>query len=125
MAALVLISAVIAMASAMAGLIWQRRSFLAGIKVEGYRTAELWRALMLEAGILIGAGCAAGAVFGLLAQGLLSRSLTSVTGFPVVYSPAIVSALLTCLVVAAAAATIVALFGQRAASVAPESVFSE
>ena len=113
------------MASAMAGLIWQRRSFLAGVKVEGYGTAALWKALLLEAGILIGVGCAIGAVFGLLGQGLLSRALTSVTGFPVVYSLAAVGAILTCLAVTFAAVTIVALFGQRAASVAPESALSE
>ncbi len=120
-----LLSAVIAMASAMAGLIWQRRSFLAGVKVEGYGTAALWKALLLEAGVLIGVGCATGAVFGLLGQGLLSRALTSVTGFPVVYSLAAVGAILTCLAVTFAAVTIVALFGQRAASVAPESALSE
>jgi putative ABC transport system permease protein len=124
-AALVLLSAVIAMASAMAGLIWQRRSFLAGVKVEGYGTAALWKALLLEAAILIGVGCATGAVFGLLGQGLLSRALTSVTGFPVVYSLAAVGAILTCLAVTVAAVAIVALFGQRAASVAPESALGE
>ncbi|HEY6779596.1 MAG TPA: hypothetical protein VI111_01510, partial [Thermoleophilaceae bacterium] len=124
-AALVLISAVIAMASAMAGLIWQRRAFLAGVKVEGYSTAALWKALLLEAGLLIGAGCSCGAVFGLLGQGLLSRALTSVTGFPVVYSLAAVGALLTCLAVTVAAVMIVALFGQRAASIAPECALSE
>lgn len=125
MAALVLICAVIAMASAMAGLIWQRRSFLVGIKVEGYDTAELWRALMLEAGILISAGCVVGVAFGLLGQALVSRALTSVTGFPVVYSPATASALLTCLAVTGAAVVIVVLFGRRAVGVAPESVLGE
>jgi putative ABC transport system permease protein len=120
-AALVLISAVIAMASAMAGLIWQRRAFLASVKVEGYSTSDMWKALLFEAGILIGVGCALGAAFGLLGQSLLSRALTSVTGFPVVYSLAAVTALLTCLAVTFAAVSIVALFGQRAASVAPES----
>jgi predicted lysophospholipase L1 biosynthesis ABC-type transport system permease subunit len=123
-AALVLLSAIIAMASAMGGLCWQRRQFLAGMKVEGYSTSPLWKALLLEACILIGAGCATGAIFGLLGQGLLSRALTSVTGFPVVYSLAAAGALITCLVVTIAAVTIVAVFGQRAARVAPESGLS-
>ena len=118
-AALVLVSAVIAMASAMAGLIWQRRPFIASMKLEGYGTRELWRALLLEAAILIGAGCFAGAIFGLLGQGLLSRALTSVTGFPVIYSTAALSALLTCTVVTIAAVLIVSVFGQRAARVEP------
>lgn len=120
-ATLVLVAAVIAMASAMGGLIWQRRTFLAGVKVEGYSTATMWRALLLEAGILIGVGCILGAAFGLLGQSLLSRALTSVTGFPVVYSMAAVSAIVTCLAVVLAAVAIVGVFGQRAASVAPES----
>lgn len=120
-ATLVLVSAVLAMAAAMGGLIWQRRGFLAGVKVDGYGTTDMWKALSLEAAILIGAGCAFGAAFGLLGQGLLSRALTSVTGFPVIYSLAAVDALLTCLAVTLAALAMVAIFGQRAASVAPES----
>jgi putative ABC transport system permease protein len=120
-AAMVLISAVIAMATAMGGMVWQRRAFLASVKVEGYNTTQMWKALLLEASVLIGVGCVLGAGFGLLGQGLLSRALTSVTGFPVVYSPAVWSALITCVVVTSAAVAIVALFGQRAASVAPEA----
>ncbi len=118
-AALVLVSAVIAMASAMAGLIWQRRPFIAGMKLEGYGTADLWRALLLEAAILIGAGCSVGAIFGLLGQGLLSRALTSVTGFPVIYDTAALGALLTCAAVTIAAVVIVGVFGQRTASAEP------
>ena len=120
-ATLVLVAAVIAMAAAMGGLIWQRRTFLAGVKIEGYRTTAMWRALLLEAAILIGVGCVAGAAFGLLGQVLLSRALTSVTGFPVVYSPAAVGAALTCAAVTLSAVAIVSIFGQRAASVSPES----
>jgi putative ABC transport system permease protein len=114
---LVLVAAVIAMASAMAGLIWQRRPFIASMKLEGYGTAEMLRALLLEAAILIGAGCSAGALFGLLGQGLLSRALTSVTGFPVVYSTAGMGALLTCIAVTISAVVIVGGFGYRAARV--------
>lgn len=124
-AALVLVSAVIAMAAAMGGLIWQRRRYLAGLKVEGYRSSQLWRALLLEAAILMGAGCAVGAAFGLCAQALLTRALGSVTGFPVVYAPAIPAALLTCLLVTATAVAIVALFGQQAARVAPTVGFGD
>lgn len=120
-ATLVLASAIIAMASAMGGLIWQRRAFLAGVKIEGYSTADMWKALLLEASILIGVGCSLGALFGLLGQSLLSRALTSVTGFPVVYSMAATGALLTALAVTLTAVAIVGIFGQRAASVTPES----
>ncbi|HEX5929445.1 MAG TPA: ABC transporter permease [Solirubrobacterales bacterium] len=116
---LVLVCAMIAMAAAMAGLIWQRRPFLASIKVEGYGSGELWRSLVLQAGLLVGAGCAVGAAFGLLGQRLLARALTDVTGFPVLYEPAWASALLACLGVAAAVVAIVAAVGHRAARIDP------
>ncbi len=119
-ALLVLVSAMIAMAAAMAGMIWQRRAFLASMKVEGYGTAELWRSLLLEAGILMGAGCVVGATFGLLGQSLLSRALTAVTGFPVVYSAALLGAVLSVVAVTVVAVTIVAAFGHRAARITPE-----
>jgi putative ABC transport system permease protein len=119
-ALLVLVSAMIAMAAAMAGMIWQRRAFLAAMKVEGYSTAELWRSLLLEAGVLIGAGCAIGAAFGLLGQSLLTRALTEITGFPVVYSAALLGAVLSVLAVTVVALAIVAAFGHRAARIAPE-----
>lgn len=91
------------------------------MKIEGYSTADMWKALLLEASILIGVGCSLGALFGLLGQSLLSRALTSVTGFPVVYSMAATGALLTALAVTLTAVAIVGIFGQRAASVTPES----
>lgn len=116
-AVLVLVSAMIAMAAAMAGMIWQRRAFLAAMKVEGYGTAELWRSLLLEAAVLMGAGCVVGAAFGLLGQSLLSQTLTVVTGFPVDYSAAVAGALLSCAGVTVVAVAIVAAFGHRAARV--------
>ncbi|MBS1869651.1 MAG: ABC transporter permease [Actinobacteria bacterium] len=116
-AALVLVAAMIAMAAAMAGMIWQRRAFLARMKVEGYSAGELWRSLLLEAAVLVGAGCAIGALFGLLGQSLLSRALTSVTGFPVLYSVAVVDALLSCAAVTLVSVAIIGVFGRRAASI--------
>ncbi len=86
--ALVLVSAILAMAIAMAGMIWQRRATVARLKVHGYSEGELWGALMLESGVLLGAGCIAGALFGLVGQVLLSRALETITGFPVLYSTA-------------------------------------
>jgi putative ABC transport system permease protein len=120
-AALVLVAAMIAMAAAMAGMIWQRRAFLARMKVEGYSTGELWRSLLLEAAVLVGAGCAIGALFGLLGQSLLSRALTTVTGFPVIYSTALPSALLSCAVVTAISVAIIAAFGRQAAGIDAQS----
>lgn len=116
-AAMVLVSAMIAMGAAMAGMIWQRRAFLASIKVEGYSAGELWRSLLLEAAVLVGAGCVIGALFGLLGQSLLSRALTSVTGFPVLYSVAVADALLSCATVTIVSVTIIGVFGRHAARV--------
>jgi putative ABC transport system permease protein len=120
-AAMVLVAAMIAMAAAMAGMIWQRRAFLASMKLEGYSTSELWRSLLLEAAVLVGAGCVVGAVFGLLGQSLLSRALTSVTGFPVAYSVATGDALLSCAAVTVIAVAIIAAFGHRAARIDAQS----
>jgi putative ABC transport system permease protein len=119
-AALVLVSAMIAMAAAMAGLIWQRREFFAFVKLEGYSTGEVWRALVVQAALLVGAGCLIGASFGLLGQQLLARALMEVTGFPVDYALAWPNALATCLVVTTVVVVVVALFGRRAAQVEPE-----
>jgi putative ABC transport system permease protein len=114
---LVLVCAVIAMA----GLIWQRRPFLASVKVEGYGSGELWRSLVLQAALLVGVGCGIGGAFGLLGHRLLARALTDVTGLPVVYAPAWLIALLARLAVAAIVVAIVAAVGYRAAKVDPEA----
>lgn len=119
-AVLVLVCAVIAMAAVMAGLIWQRRPFLASVKAEGYSGGELWRSLVLQGALLVGAGCVIGGAFGLRGQRLLADGLADVTGFPVVYAPAWSIALLVCLAVAAAVVAIVAAVGWRAAKVDPK-----
>ena len=79
---LVLIAAILAMATAMGALIWQRRPLLADMKVtastNGCCGARCWwRARSL------GVGCSIGALFGLCGQLLLSHALAVVTGFPV------------------------------------------
>ena len=83
---LVLIAAVLAMAGAMGSMIWQRRPQLAYIKRQGYKRGVLWRALLCESALLLGAGCSLGALFGIYGQLLLSHALASVTGFPIVFS---------------------------------------
>jgi putative ABC transport system permease protein len=84
--ALVLISAVLAMACTMGGMIWQRRRTFAALKVQGFSERELWSALLVESTILLGTASLAGAVLGLYGQVLMSRALESITGFPVLYS---------------------------------------
>jgi putative ABC transport system permease protein len=116
-ALLVLIAAVFAMAGATAGMIWQRRPQLAYLKRQGYRRSVLWRALIYESALLLGAGCSIGALFGLYGQVLLSHALASVTGFPVVFSVGALVALWSVALVSFGAAAIVAVPGYWAARV--------
>ncbi|HEU0249089.1 MAG TPA: FtsX-like permease family protein [Solirubrobacteraceae bacterium] len=118
-AALVLIAAALAMAAAMGAMIWQRRGRLAGMKVDGYSSGELWRALLWETAVLLSAGCTIGALFGLYGQLVLSHALVSVTGFPVIFSIGLPVAVISFVVVTAIALGMVALPGYLAAQVKP------
>jgi putative ABC transport system permease protein len=120
-AVLVLIAAALAMAGAMAAMIWQRRPQLAYLKRQGYRRSVLWRALICESGLLLGTGCSIGAAFGIYGEVLGSHFLAAVTGFPVVFSVGAPAALWSVALVSVAAATIVAAPGYLAARV-PASV---
>lgn len=80
---LMLTAAVIAMAAAMAGLLWQQRAGVARQKLDGHRTAVMWRALAVESGVLIGTGCLFGALASLLGQVVASRGLQWLAGFPI------------------------------------------
>jgi putative ABC transport system permease protein len=116
---LVLIAAVLAMAAAMCAMIWQRRSRLADMKVDGFSRGVLWRALLVESALLLGAGCSIGGVFGLYGQLLLSQALANVTGFPVVFALGALVAISSFALVTAVAVAIVALPGYLAARVRP------
>ncbi len=116
---LVLIAAVLAMAAAMGAMVWQRRMRLADMKVDGFSRLVLWRALLWESAILLGVGCALGAVFGLYGQLLLTRALSVVTGFPVIESTPLLAALGSFLLITAVAVAIVAVPGYLAARVRP------
>jgi putative ABC transport system permease protein len=118
-ATLVLIATVLAMSVAMGTMILQRRPRLARMKVQGYEQRVLWRALLCESGLLLGAGCSIGAVFGIYGQLLISHALASVTGFPVVFSVGALIAIASSALVSAVAVAIVALPGYRAAGVSP------
>jgi ABC-type antimicrobial peptide transport system permease subunit len=76
-------------------MIWQRRATFAYLKVSGFSQRDLWSALMLEGGVLLGTGCLVGGFFGLYGQLLLSRALAAITGFPVSYVVAIPTVFLT------------------------------
>ena len=114
-----LIATVLAMAATMGAMIWQRRPRLADMKVDGFNRAVLWRALLLESALLLGTGCSLGALFGLYGQLLLSRALATVTGFPVAFSPGILTAIASFALVTATAMLIVAIPGALATRVRP------
>jgi putative ABC transport system permease protein len=118
-ATLVLIATVLAISIAMGAMIWQRRPRLARMKVQGYGHRVLWRALLFESGLLLGAGCSIGAVFGIYGQLLISHALASVTGFPIVFSAGALVAIASFALVSVGAVALVALLGYRAASVHP------
>lgn len=115
--ALVLIAAALAMVATMGGMIWQRRPTLAALKVHGYSQRELWLALLIESILLLGTACVAGAAFGLYGQVLLSRALETITGFPVFYGLAGLTAGLILLLVTAVAVAMIALPGWLATRV--------
>jgi putative ABC transport system permease protein len=119
---LVLIAAILAVAGAMAAILWQRRDIIAYIKCEGYRRGVLWRWLLLENALLIGTGAAAGAIFGLYGEVLATHFTATVTGFPVVYGVGLVGAVASFALVSAAAAAIVALPGYLVSRTPPRTV---
>jgi putative ABC transport system permease protein len=85
-ATLVSIAAILAMAAAIANMVYQRRIRLGRLKLDGLSSFEVWRSLLFESALVVGAGCAIGAVFGIYGELLISHALASVTGFPVVFS---------------------------------------
>ncbi len=122
---LVLIAAILAMATAMGAMIWQRRPLLADMKVDGFDKGVLWRSLLVESALLLGVGCSIGALFGLGGQLLLSHALAVVTGFPVAVSIGALVAIGSLLAVTSVAVAIVAVPGYLAARVRAAIVLQE
>lgn len=119
---LVLIAAMLAVAGALSAMIWQRRDLVAFIKCEGYRRGVLWRWLCCESALLISAGCAIGAVFGLLGQLVVSHALASATGFPISLDVEGFAAVSGFILVSVVAVLVVALPGYLVVRVPPRTV---
>ncbi|HEX3391715.1 MAG TPA: FtsX-like permease family protein [Solirubrobacteraceae bacterium] len=79
---MLLIAAIVAMATALGSSIWQRRAGLAGLRLFGARPLSLQGILLLEAALILGAGCLTGAVAGVYGQVVIDAFLRHVTGFP-------------------------------------------
>ena len=82
-ATLLLVAAIIAMIAALGSNIWQQRVSLASLRLEGTRPSRLRRLLLVEALMMLGAGCVTGALGGLYGQLIIDGYLEHVTGFPV------------------------------------------
>ncbi len=119
---LVLIAAMLAVAGALGAMIWQRRDLVAFIKCEGYRRGVLWRWLCCESALLVAAGCAIGAVFGLGGQLVVSHALASFTGFPISLNVEAFAAVSGFAFVSVVAIAIIALPGYLVVCVPPRTV---
>jgi ABC-type antimicrobial peptide transport system permease subunit len=80
---LLVIAAILAMASALGSSVWQRRPALAALRLSGVRPPRLRRILLIEASLMIGSGCITGALAGIYGQAIIDGYLKHVTGFPV------------------------------------------
>jgi putative ABC transport system permease protein len=108
---LLLVAAALAMAAAMAAGIWQRRVALAQLRIMGWRPQKLWRALLLETGIVLAVGCIGGALAGIYGHFLGDRWLTLTTGYPAPFSLTGGQAVVVCALVASAALAVTAIPG--------------
>jgi putative ABC transport system permease protein len=119
------IAAALAVAMALSASVWQRRTRLAALKMQGYDTAQLWRAVVLESAVTVGVGAVVGAVLGVCGHALASRFLERTTGFPAPFAIGPLQVLLTLALVAAIALAVIAIPGMLAARVSPRAVLQE
>jgi putative ABC transport system permease protein len=124
-ATLLLIAAALAVASALSAAIWQRRARLASLKIQGYDTAQLWRAMLLESAIVLGVGCSVGAAVGVLGHALASRWLRLTTGFPAPFAVCYGQVALTLALLGVIALAVIVLPGLAAARAPARTSFQE
>jgi putative ABC transport system permease protein len=122
---LLLIAAGLAVASALSAAVWQRRARLASLKIQGYDSSQLWRALLLESAITVGVGCAVGGVVGVYGHALAGRWLTLTTGFPAPFEVAPAQVALTLTLITAVALAVIALPGFAASRVSARAGFQD
>ncbi len=113
------------MASSIGAALWQRRASLATRRLQSFRPSQIWRMLMIEAGIVITAGCVTGGATGIYAQALMDRYLRLTTGFPAPFTPAGWQTVEVVLLVLAVALPAVAIPAYIASRVPPRLAFQE
>jgi putative ABC transport system permease protein len=116
---LLLLAAIAAMAAALASSLRQRREWLAGLRLSGAEPARLQRILLLEAALMLGAGCLTGAIAGIYGEVIIDGFLRQVTGFPLASIVTGTRALEVFVLVLALAIAIMAIPGWRASRVSP------
>jgi putative ABC transport system permease protein len=121
----VLIAAALAVACALSAAIWQRRPRLASLKVQGYDSRQLWRALLLESAVVLAVGGIVGAAAGVLGHALASRWLRLHTGFPAPFAVGFETVFLTLALLAAIALAVIAWAGLAAARAPARAGFQE
>lgn len=90
---LILAAAILAVAAEMSAMLTSRRRGIAGLKAIGIPERALWQGLLWESTVILVPGCMLGALFGLYAQLLGNHFLSSVTGFPIVFTVEAVAAI--------------------------------
>jgi putative ABC transport system permease protein len=124
-ATMLLVAAALAVAAALSAAIWQRRAYLASLKAQGFDRLQLWRAIVLEAGVLMLIGGVDGTVFGVYGHALASRWLRQSTGFPTQFSLAQLQVLATLALVVGIALLVIMLPGFSAVQVPARESFQE
>ena len=122
---LLLIAAGLAIAAALSAAVWQRRARLASLKIQGYATGQLWRALLLESTITVGVGCLVGALVGVYGHALAGRWLKLATGFPAPFTIAPLQMAATLVLITAVTISVIALPGLLAARVPARASFRD
>jgi putative ABC transport system permease protein len=116
---MLLLAAIVAMVAALASSVWQRRSGLAGLRLFGATSTSLQGILLIEATLMLSAGCLTGALAGAYGQVVIDAFLRHVTGFPLASPTAGVRPLEILLLVLAAALALGAIPGWLASRVRP------
>jgi putative ABC transport system permease protein len=116
---LLLLAAILALAAAGTSAVWQRRSTLAELRLDGVRPPRLRRILLVESTLMLGAGCVTGAVAGIYGQAIIDAYLEEVTGFPVASLAASLRPLEIFLFVIVVVLALVAIPGWFASRVSP------
>ncbi len=122
---LLLVTAALALATALSTAVYQRRSRLASLKAQGFDHSQLWRSLLLESTVVLGIGCLNGVILGIYGHALADRYLRMDVGFPAPFGLGEVQVILTLLLLLGIALAVIALPGYSAAGVSPRVGFQE